>query len=66
MKFSVILSIVCIGIGIAIGWISKPDPATADSETPEAAPPKTSTRSETPAAKPPVEKRRNTKTASAT
>ena len=56
MKFSVILSIVCIGIGIAIGWISKPDPATADSETPEVAPPKTSTRSETPAAKPPVEK----------
>jgi hypothetical protein len=43
MKFSVILSIVCIGIGIAIGWIAKPAP---ESEVVQIEPPKESSRKE--------------------
>lgn len=53
MKFPVILSIICIGIGIAIGWIAKP--TSPDSEVAKVDSPKVSDRKEPSPATNPIE-----------
>lgn len=54
MKSPVILSILCIGLGIAIGWIVKPDPEAPSSDVAKAKTPEASNRKDPPASKPPV------------
>ncbi|MFT6382604.1 MAG: hypothetical protein ACJAXZ_004106 [Akkermansiaceae bacterium] len=55
MKFPVILSIICLGIGLAIGWIAKPASSDSETEVVKAAPPKVSDRKEPSLATSPAE-----------